>query len=644
MKRLNEDYSLFTDYDIELIKQGSQFRLFDKLGSHYVTKDGREGIYFAIWAPNAHYISVVGDFNNWDKGAHKMIRRADDTGIWECFIADVPVPPGSSYKYYLESKYHGYTDEKSDPYAFYWEVPPRSATRTWKLDYTWNDREWMENRGEKNSTKAPVSIYEMHLGSWKRKPEEGNRALTYKELAEELPDYLKETGFTHVEFLPVTEHPFDGSWGYQTLGYFAPTSRFGTPQDFMYLIDRLHQAGLGVILDWVPSHFAVDMHGLANFDGTNLYEHSDPKQGFHPDWGSSIFNLGRNEVKNFLISSALFWFEKYHIDGIRVDAVASMLYLDYGREEGQWIANKFGGRENLEAVQFLQTLNHNVYQYSNDVMMIAEESTSWPMVTNPTYIGGLGFEYKWNMGWMHDTLKFFGMDPILRKYNQNQITFSIWYAFQEQFMLALSHDEVVHMKGSLINKMPGDLWQKFANLRLLYGYMFAHPGKKLLFMGAEFAQFAEWNHEKSLDWHLLEQEPSHQKLYTFLKNVQKLYKSYPALYVNDFDRKGFEWIDSSDHENSVISFIRYGNESDDTLVVVCNFTPVPRYNYKIGVPFAGEWVELLNSDSESFGGSNIGNMGKVEALEDNIHNQPASLNLNLPPLGIIWLKGNYSKS
>jgi 1,4-alpha-glucan branching enzyme len=637
MKTLNKSYSLLGEQDIYHIKQGSEYKLYEKLGSHYViAPDGKEGVYFALWAPNARYISVIGDFNHWDKGAHKMIMRRDDTGIWECFIADVP--EGSSYKYYLESKHHEYVDEKSDPHAFFWEVPPRSATKTWKLDYRWGDDRWMQTRSKSNSIHAPISIYEMHLGSWKRRPEEGNRSLTYRELAEELPAYIAEIGFTHVEFLPVTEHPFDGSWGYQTLGYFAPTSRFGTPQDFMHLVDKLHQAGIGVILDWVPSHFAVDMHGLANFDGTNIYEHADPRQGFHPDWGSSIFNLGRNEVKNFLISSALFWFEKYHIDGIRVDAVASMLYLNYGRKEGEWVANKYGGKENLESVEFLQTLNHHVYQAYDDVMMIAEDSTSWPMVTKPTYLGGLGFEYKWNMGWMHDTLKFLSTDPILRKYHQDQITFSIWYAFHEQFMLALSHDEVVHMKGSLINKMPGDAWQKFANLRVLYGYMFAHPGKKLLFMGAEIAQCSEWNYEQSLDWHLLESEPAHQKLFTYLQTIQKLYKRYPALFVNDYEQKGFQWIDSSDHESNVISFIRYGSSEDDTLVIVCNFTPVPRENYKVGVPFEGRWREILNSDSEIFGGSNMGNQGEVTAYADNLHGFSASLNLCLPPLSVLWLQ------
>lgn len=637
MKVLNEQYSLLSEQDIYHIKEGSEYRLFDKLGSHYVEKDGVEGVLFAVWAPSAKYISVIGDFNDWDKGSHKMNFRDDGSGIWECFISNVEVPEGSSYKYYLESKFHNFKDEKSDPHAFYWEKPPKSATRTWKLDYKWNDEEWMRTRKEKNSLKSPISIYEMHLGSWKRKIEE-NRSLSYRELADELPKYLKDLGFTHVEFLPVTEHPYDGSWGYQTLGYYAPTSRFGTPQDFMYLVDKLHQANIGVIFDWVPSHFAVDMHGLANFDGTNIYEHADKKQGFHPEWGSSIFNLGRNEVKNFLISSALFWFEKYHIDGIRVDAVTSMLYLDYGREDGEWVANEYGGKENLEAVKFLQTLNYNIYQRYDDVMMMAEESTAWPMVTKPTYLGGLGFEYKWNMGWMHDTLKYMSLDPILKKYHQNQITFSIWYAYNEQFLLALSHDEVVHMKGSLINKMPGDLWQKFANLRLMYGYMFAHPGKKLLFMGSEFAQFSEWNYETSLDWHLIENESMNKDVYKFLKTVQNLYKTNPSLYINDYDKKGFKWIDSSDSENSVISFIRSSDNHEETIIVVCNFTPIPRYNYKVGVPEDCQWDEILNSDSEVFGGSNIGNLGSVKSVPDNLHGFEASLELTLPPLGIIWLK------
>lgn len=633
---LHYDFSLLGDSDTYHIKEGSHFRLFEKLGSHHVNHNGKEGCYFAVWAPHAKYLSVMGDFNDWDKGAHPMYYREDGTGIWECFIEGVE--EGSKYKYWLESHFHGYAEEKSDPHAFYWEEPPRSATRTWKLDYAWNDSEWMKTRHEKNNIHAPISIYEVHLGSWKRVPEE-DRSLSYREVADELGAYCLEMGFTHVELLPITEHPFHGSWGYQTIGYFAPSSRFGSPQDFMYFVDKMHEYGIGVIMDWVPSHFAVDRHGLGQFDGSNLYEHSDHRQGFHPEWGSAIFNLGRHEVRNFLISSAMFWFEKYHIDGIRVDAVASMLYLDYARQDGEWVANQYGGRENIEAIQFLQTLNHNVYQEFPDVMMIAEESTAWPMVTRPTYVGGLGFEFKWNMGWMHDSLKYLSRDPIFRKYYHDQITFSIWYAFHEQYMLSLSHDEVVHMKGSLINKMPGDYWQKFANLRLLYGYMYAHPGKKLLFMGGEIAQFSEWNNESSLDWHLLEY-PLHAQLQYYLKSVNTVYKEHPALFSNDHEQKGFSWVDNQDIEQSVLSFLRFGNHPEDTVLCVCNFTPEPRWNYRLGVPFHCFWEEILNSDSDVFGGGNVGNCGGLHTDIQPMHGYGVSLSLNLPPLGVVWLKPN----
>ncbi len=629
------DYSTFGETDSYHFKEGSHYKLYNKLGAHITEVDGKSGVYFALWAPHAKYLSVIGDFNGFDKGAHPMQLKADGSGVWECFIEGVE--RGANYKYWLESQNGGYAEEKSDPYAFFWEVAPKSASRVWSLEYEWNDTEWMAERKEKNSIHAPISVYEVHLGSWKRAPEDGNRVLNYREAAHELAAYVKETGFTHVEFLPVTEHPYDGSWGYQVIGYFAPTSRFGTPEEFMYLIDTLHQEGIGVILDWVPSHFAVDMHGLARFDGTNLYEHEDPRQGFHPEWGSCIFNLGRNEVVSFLISSALFWLEKYHIDGIRVDAVASMLYLNYARKDGDWIANEYGGNENIEAVKFLQTLNHNVYAEFPDVMMIAEESTNWPMVTKPTYTGGLGFEFKWSMGWMHDTLKFLSRDPVMRKYHHQQITFSIWYTFDEQYMLPLSHDEVVHMKGSLIGRMSGDYWQKFANLRLLYAYMYAHPGKKLLFMGGEFAQFAEWNYEASLDWHLLGYE-SHAGVKTLICDINALYRSHPALYANDHLHKGFSWVEANDGDNSVLAFLRFGDHAEDTLLAVCNFTPVPRYDYRVGVPFHCQWQELLNTDAAKYGGSNIGNMGGLHSDTVPSHSQDCSLSMTLPPLAVVWMK------
>lgn len=633
--KIHYDFSLFNEIDTYYFKEGTHYRLFEKLGSHHVTYNGKDGVYFALWAPHARYVSVIGDFNNFNKGSHPMYYKNDGSGIWECFIEDVEI--GCRYKYYLESHFDGYIQEKSDPYAFYWEVPPCSASRTWKLDYEWNDSAWMSDRKKYNSIYSPVAIYEVHLGSWMRVPEDGNRSLTYREIAEKLAKYVKECGFTHIELLPITEHPYHGSWGYQTIGYFAPTARFGTPQDFMYFVDVMHQHKIGVILDWVPSHFAVDMHGLAKFDGTHLYEHADHKKGFHPEWGSCIFNFGRNEVKEFLISSALFWFEKYHIDGIRVDAVASMLYLDYARKDGEWIPNKYGGKENLEAIDFLQTLNHNVYANFPDVMMIAEESTAWYGVTKPTYIGGLGFEFKWNMGWMHDTLKYFSRDPIYRQYHHDQITFSIWYAFHEQFILALSHDEVVHMKGSLISKMPGDYWQKFANLRLLFGYMFAHPGKKLLFMGGEFGQFSEWNYDSSLDWHLLDY-PMHRAMLDYTKDLLHTYKNHPALYANDCNEKGFKWVDIADRAQSVISFLRFGDYAHDTILCVCNFTPVPRFNYRIGVPFHAFWQEILNSDANKYEGSNVGNYGGLWSELIPAHGYNVSLNLNLPPLAVVWLK------
>lgn len=632
--------SLLTEYDVFLFKEGNHSRLQDKLGAHLLTVDGQPGVYFAVWAPNAEKVSLVGDFNYWNPETHLLAPRWDDSGIWEGFIPELK--DHSLYKYHITSKYNGSRIEKGDPYAFFWEIAPRTASIVWSLDYQWGDDAWMRQRRQANALNAPISVYEVHIGSWRRVPEEGDRSLNYREMAHHLADYCKQTGFTHVEFLPVMEHPFYGSWGYQTTGYFAPTSRYGTPQDFMYLVDHLHQNGIGVILDWVPSHFPSDQHGLAYFDGTHLYEHEDPKQGFHPDWKSCIFNYGRNEVKGFLISSALFWLEKYHIDCIRIDAVASMIYLDYSRKEGEWIPNEHGERENLEAMRFLQRLNKVVYSEQPDVQTIAEESTAWPMVTRPIDMGGLGFGLKWNMGWMHDTLKYISQDPIFRRYHQDQLSFSLWYAFYENFMLSLSHDEVVHGKGSMFGKMPGDDWQKFANLRLLYGYMFGHPGKKLLFMGCEFGQWKEWSHEESLEWHALNFDP-HQQLLRWVSDLNYLYRAEPSLFENDFCQDGFEWIDFGDHQNSVISFIRKGRSNGDIMLVVCNFTPVPRINYRVGVPADGFWQEKLNSDAREYGGSGLGNFGGFAADSVPAHGRPFSLNLTLPPLGVVFFKSSVSK-
>ncbi len=634
-KEVIQGISLFTDYDIFLFKKGTHFRLYDKLGSHPMTVDGIVGTYFAVWAPNAERVSVIGDFNGWDKEAHLLNLREDDSGIWEGFIPGVE--KGTLYKYHIVSKYNNYRVDKRDPFAFYSEVPPKTASVVWDLSYSWGDEEWMKNRYRHNSLESPFSIYEVHIGSWRRVPEEGNRFLTYREIAHYLADYVKQMGFTHVEFLPIMEHPFYGSWGYQTVGYFAPTSRYGTPQDFMYLVDYLHQNGIGVILDWVPSHFPSDEHGLVFFDGTHLYEYADPRKGFHPEWNSYIFNYGRNEVRAFLVSSALFWLHRYHADGLRVDAVASMLYLDYARKEGEWIPNEYGGRENIEAIAFIKEFNEAVYRDYPDVQTIAEESTAWPMVSRPVYVGGLGFGMKWNMGWMHDTLDYFSKDPIYRKYHHNQLTFSIWYAFSENFVLPLSHDEVVYGKGSLLRKMPGDEWQKFANLRLLFGYMYGHPGKKLLFMGGEFAQWNEWYHETSLDWHLTAY-PMHSGVQNWVKDLNHFYMSEPAMYELDFSNEGFEWIDFRDWEQSVLSFIRKGKTTDDIVLVVCNFTPVPRYNYRIGVPRSGFWAEVLNSDAKVYGGSGHGNFGGVEATPIPYHERYHSISITLPPLGVLFFK------
>ena len=594
-----------------------------------------DGVYFAVWAPNAQRVSVRGDFNHYHTDSHPLRLREDDSGIWEGFIAGIQ--QGLTYKYHIVSKFHNIVHDKSDPFAFYSEKPSKSASRIWSLEgYDWRDNGWMEERHISNGHQAPISVYELHLGSWRKNVEE-DRFLSYRELAVELVDYVKYMNYTHVEFMPLTEYPFFGSWGYQVVGYFAATARFGEPQDLMYLIDMLHQNGIGVIMDWVPSHFAVDMHGLINFDGTALYEHNDPRQGYHPEWGSIIFNYGRSEVQSFLISSAMFWLDKYHIDGIRVDAVASMLYLNYARKEGEWIPNIYGDDGNLEAVAFLRKLNESVYGEFSDIMMIAEESTAWPMVTRPTSVGGLGFGFKWNMGWMHDSLKYLSYDPIYRQYHHHQLTFSMWYGFDENFMLPLSHDEVVHMKGSLINKMPGDNNQKFAHLRSLYAYMIAHPGKKLLFMGGEIAQYAEWNFKRSLDWHLLDM-PLHVGLQKMVSDLNHIYRTQRALHQYDEKREGFEWIDDKNYSQNCISFVRKSDNEDEAIIILCNFSDETRSFYKVGVPYEGEYVEIFNSQSIYYEGWNIGNTGSITATKEPMHGRDYLLTLTLPPLGVLYLK------
>jgi 1,4-alpha-glucan branching enzyme len=634
MSEVHYDFSLLTDDDLFLFNEGSHFQLYEKMGSHPLRHDEMNGTSFAVWAPDAERVAVMGEFNGWDKSSHFLGSRGQ-SGIWEGFIPGVG--KGMKYKYHIYSRFGGYRVDKADPYALYSEVSPLTGSVVWNLDYTWGDREWMARRGEHNGTGAPISIYEVHPGSWRRVPEEDNRPLSYRELGPVLAEYVKSMGFTHVEFLPVMEHPFYGSWGYLSLGYFAPTSRYGTPQDFMFLVDCLHQQGIGVILDWVPSHFPRDEFGLGFFDGTHLYEHSDPRQGIHPDWDSFIFNYGRNEIRSFLLSSALFWLEKYHADGLRVDAVASMLYLDYGRKEGEWIPNQYGGNENLEAINFLRRFNQEVYKRFPDVQTFAEESTAWPMVSRPTYVGGLGFGMKWDMGWMHDTLEYMSRDPVHRKYHHEKLTFRMLYAYHENFVLPLSHDEVVYGKGSLIRKMPGDEWQKFANLRVLLGYMYAQSGKKLLFMGGEFGQWDEWYHEVSLDWSLLDR-PFHMGLQRWVEDLNRTYGREKALYERDFESGGFQWIDCNDSQQSTISLMRKGSHEDDTILVACNFTPVPRSNYKVGAPNGGFWAEILNSDSTGYGGSGQGNMGGLEATPLPFHGQPFSLNLTLPPLGAVYFK------
>jgi 1,4-alpha-glucan branching enzyme len=624
-------FSKFTEFDLYLFRQGKHYNLYDKLGSHLVQHENEDGVYFAVWAPNARFVSVVGTFNAWNKNSHSLILRNDGSGIWEGFIPEIG--KGTLYKYFIIGA-DGTPLEKGDPFALFWETPPKTASIVWDLDFDWKDKNWLKDRKQANDYKSPMSVYEVHLGSWRKKA--NGDSYSYRELAEVLVPYVKETGFTHVEMLPVMEHPYYPSWGYQITGYFATTSRFGTPQDFMYLMDAFHKEGIGVILDWVPSHFPGDGHGLAYFDGTHLYEHADPRKGFHPDWKSYIFNYGRFEVRSFLLSNALFWLDKFHVDGLRVDAVASMLYLDYSREEGQWIPNEFGGRDNLEAISLLKEFNEVVYDKYPDVVTIAEESTAWPMVSRPTYEGGLGFGQKWMMGWMHDTLKYFKEDPINRKYHHGAISFSMIYAFDENFMLPLSHDEVVHMKAPLIYKMPGDEWQKFANLRLLYGYMFTHVGTKLLFMGGEFGQTSEWSETKGLDWHLLE-HASHKNIQRLVSDLNAFYKNKPALYQKQFQPDGFEWIDLQDYENSVLVYLRKGEKGEKPLVVCLNFTPVNRENYNIGLPFNAKWTEVFNTDAAIYGGTDSRNES-IKVARKKYHNLDYSCTLTLPPLSMICLE------
>ena len=630
----HEAMSLLTDHDLYLFNEGSHFRLYDKLGARVVTHAGTSGTYFAVWAPNGEQVSVIGDFNGWDKRSHRLSPKGQ-SGIWEGFFPGVA--KGTLFKYHIVSRFHGYRVDKADPFSIFNETPPKTASIVWDLDYHWGDHEWMASRRQHNALDKPMATYEMHLGSWRRVLAEGNRSLSYRELATQLADYLQQMGYTHVEFLPVMDHPFFGSWGYQITGYFAPSGNYGTPQDFMHLIDSLHQRGIGVILDWVPSHFPTDEHGLAFFDGSHLYEHADARQGYHPEWKSYIFNYGRTEVQSFLISNAIFWLDRYHADGLRVDAVASMLYLDYARKEGEWIPNRYGGRENIEAINFLRRMNEEVYKYRPDVQTIAEESTAWPMVSRPNYVGGLGFGLKWDMGWMHDTLEYMSKDPLFRRYHHNKLTFRMIYAFHENFVLPLSHDEVVYGKSSLIGKMPGDEWQKFANLRALFGYMYAQPAKKLLFMGGEFGQWREWVHDSSLDWDLLDY-PLHAGLQRWVEDLNRLYRSEPALHELDCDPAGFEWIDCNDADSSVLSLIRKAKSSSAIMLVLCNFTPVPRYSYRVGTPRGGQWQEILNSDAARYGGSNMGNLGGAESAPIGLHGRPYSLTLTLPPLSVSFFK------
>jgi len=625
-----------TDFDLHLFGEGRHFDTYEKLGAHLQTVAGVPGTHFAVWAPAARRVSIVGDMNHWDGRVHPM-RPRGSSGIWELFLPEVG--EGAVYKYEILGPYGNLLPLKADPYAFQAELRPNTGSVVANLhSHQWTDADWLENRQQKNWLESPISIYEVHLGSWRRVPEDHNRWLTYRELADQLIPYIKQLGYTHIELLPIMEHPFDGSWGYQTLGYYAATSRFGKPADLMYFIDRCHQENIGVLLDWTPAHFPRDTHGLAQFDGTHLFEHADPRQGSHPDWGTLVYNYGRNEVRNYLISNALFWLDKYHIDGLRVDAVASMLYLDYSRKAGEWVPNRYGGRENLEAVDFFKTMNTVAHERFPGILTVAEESTAWPSVSRPTYLGGLGFSLKWNMGWMNDTLKYFSANPVYRKYEHNKITFSLVYAFSENFVLPFSHDEVVHGKNSLLHKMPGDMWQQFANLRLLYGYQYAHPGKKLLFMGQEFGQREEWSEARSLDWHLLQWD-SHRGIQKLVTDLNRVFAAEAALHEVDFHWQGFEWIDCNDGDNSVLSFIRHGKSHDDDLiVVVMNATPVVREGYIVGVPRAGFYKEILNTDAAHYGGSNVGNIGGQAAAAEPRQGRPFSLCLTLPPLAAIYLK------
>jgi 1,4-alpha-glucan branching enzyme len=632
---LRDPYSFLPtlgELDLHLAGEGRHEELYRKLGAHVREIDGVQGVAFAVWAPNARSVSVVGDFNTWDGRLHPM-RSMGSSGIWELFVPDVP--EGSRYKYELRTP-DGEVVLRADPFAFAAEMPPQTASVVHRSRHEWEDERWLERRGATDPLRRPISIYEVHLGSWRLNPLEDNRPLTYLELADELAAYVNDLGFTHVELLPVMAHPFSGSWGYQVTSYFAPTPRFGSPDDLRTFVDRMHEHDVGVILDWVPAHFPRDEWALARFDGTALFEHADPRRGAHPDWGTLIFNFARNEVRNFLLASALYWLRDYHVDGLRVDAVASMLYLDYSRREGEWVPNQFGGREDLDAVAFLKQLNELVYAGEPGVISAAEESTAWPGVSRPTYVGGLGFGFKWNMGWMHDTLRYFQQDPVYRRYHHHELTFSLMYAFSENFILPLSHDEVVHGKGSLIGKMPGDRWQQMANLRALYAYMWAHPGKNLLFMGGEFAQEAEWSHERSLDWHLLE-DRAHAGVQRLVRDLNAVYRDERALWDMDFSPEGFDWLEPNDAENSVVAFSRRSEDGRDVLACVCNLTPVPRQGYRVGLPRPGRWREALNTDAEVYGGANWGNMGGLEAEPIPWHNQPFSAELTLPPLGVLWL-------
>ncbi len=634
--KIHHDITRFSEMDIYLFKEGTHAQLYKHLGSHPMQRGKKSGVYFATWAPNAKGVSVIGDFNHYDIDSHRLKLRDDNSGIWEGFITGVKEQ--ENYKYHIFNDFENPNANKADPYAFYAEVAPNSASKVYDIEnFSWNDEEWMGKRAEKNSHKSPISVYEVHLGSWRRKVEDGNRYLSYEESAVELTRYLKKMKYTHVEIMPITEFPFEGSWGYQTSGYFAPTSRFGEPRDFMKFVELMHQNNIGVILDWVPSHFVTDGHGLMNFDGTCLYEHKDPRLGYHPQWGSAIFNYERNEVRAFLISSAMMWLEMYHIDGIRVDAVASMLYLDYAREDGEWLPNKHGGRENLGAIKFLKQLNSTVYKFFGDIMMFAEESTNFPKVTGRVSNGGLGFGYKWNMGWMHDTLKYMKNDPIHRQYHHKDLTFSFVYMYNENYLLPLSHDEVVHMKGSLINKMPGNNQEKFANLRAMYSLMFAHPGKKLLFMGGEFAQFGEWNYKQSLDWHLLS-DSNNKGISKIIKKLNKLYIKEPALHMYDCEKNGFEWIDENDYLANVISFIRKSDKTEDDIIVVCNFSNKPHIGYRVGVDIEGEYEEIFNSQDKKFAGWSIKKKEAMKTEKESTHGRKHTLKIMLAPLSVVYIK------